>query len=94
MNQIKNYQTRYSSNTWMGQTRTNGPDEFEPSKFDCILDVTLHAGDLLYILRGIIHQVMLIEPNIRCNIPCRRSALYAERYYISGNYVLIELNLY
>ena len=24
------------SNTWMVQTRTDGPEEFEPSKFDCI----------------------------------------------------------
>ena len=23
------------SNTWMGRTRTDGPDEFEPTKFDC-----------------------------------------------------------
>ena len=32
---LKNRQARYRSNTWMGQTRTDGPDEFEPSKFDC-----------------------------------------------------------
>ena len=23
------------SNTWMGRTRIDGPNEFEPSKFDC-----------------------------------------------------------
>ena len=33
---LKNRQARYRSNTWMGRTRTDGPDEFEPSKFDCI----------------------------------------------------------
>ena len=32
---LKNRQARYRSNTWMGRTRTDGPDEFEPSKFDC-----------------------------------------------------------
>ena len=37
MNQLENCQARYRSNTWMGRTRTDGPDEFEPSKFDCIL---------------------------------------------------------
>ena len=37
MNQLENCQARYRSNTWMGRTRTDGPDEFEPSKFDCTL---------------------------------------------------------
>ena len=37
MNQLENCQARYPSNTWLGRTRTDGPDEFEPSKFDCIL---------------------------------------------------------
>ena len=36
MNQLENCQARYRSNTWLGRTRTDGPDEFEPSKFDCI----------------------------------------------------------
>ena len=36
MHQLENCQARYRSNTWMGRTRTDGPDEFEPSKFDCI----------------------------------------------------------
>ena len=36
MNQLENCQARYRSNTWMGRTRTDGPDEFEPTKFDCI----------------------------------------------------------
>ena len=36
MKQLENCQARYRSNTWMGRTRTDGPDEFEPSKFDCI----------------------------------------------------------
>ena len=35
-NQLENCHARYRSNTWMGRTRTDGPDEFEPSKFDCI----------------------------------------------------------
>ena len=32
MNQLENCQARYRSNTWMGRTRTDGPDEFEPTK--------------------------------------------------------------
>ena len=35
MNQLENCQSGYRSNTWMGRTRTQGPDEFEPSKLDC-----------------------------------------------------------
>ena len=35
MNQLENSQARYPSNTWMSRTRTDGPDKFEPSKFDC-----------------------------------------------------------
>ena len=35
MNQLENRQAMYCSNTWMGRTRTDGPDEFEPLKFDC-----------------------------------------------------------
>ena len=35
-NQLENCQARYRSNTWMCRTRTDGPDEFEPSKCDCI----------------------------------------------------------
>ena len=35
MNQLEICQARYRSNTWMGRTRIDGPDEFEPSKFDC-----------------------------------------------------------
>ena len=35
MDQLENCQARYRSNTWMGRTCTDGPDEFEPSKFDC-----------------------------------------------------------
>ena len=37
MNQLENCKARYRSNTWMGRTRTDSPDEFEPSKFDCML---------------------------------------------------------
>ena len=35
MNQLENCQERYRLNTWMGRTRNDGPDEFEPTKFDC-----------------------------------------------------------
>ena len=35
MNQLENCQARYRSNTWMGRTHTDGPNEFEPPKFDC-----------------------------------------------------------
>ena len=41
MNQLENCQARYRSNTWMGRSRTEGPDEFEPTKFDCIAIVSL-----------------------------------------------------
>ena len=41
MNQLENFQARYRSNTWMGRTRTDGPNEFEPLKFDCIHQVTI-----------------------------------------------------
>ena len=41
MNQLEICQARYRSNTWMGRTRTDSPDEFEPSKFDCISVVLL-----------------------------------------------------
>ena len=36
MNQLEICQARYRSNTWMGRTRIDSPNEFEPSKFDCI----------------------------------------------------------
>ena len=41
MNQLENCQARYRSNTWMGRTRTDGPYEFEPTKFDCMSCPTL-----------------------------------------------------
>ena len=41
MNQLENCQARYRSNTWMGRTRTDGPDEVESWKFDCTF---LHTG--------------------------------------------------
>ena len=43
MHQLENCQARYRSNTWMGRTRTDGPDEFEPSKFDCTLNILVHS---------------------------------------------------
>ena len=52
MNQLENCQARYRSNTWMGRTSTDGPDEFEPSKFDCIkyleLSISSECKLLLY----------------------------------------------
>ena len=44
MNQLEICQARYRSNTWMGRTRTDGPDEFEPSKFDCINHLFSHSA--------------------------------------------------
>ena len=32
---IVNCQTMYRLDPFMGRTHTDGPDEFEPSKFDC-----------------------------------------------------------
>ena len=54
MNQLENCQARYRSNTWMGRTRTEGPNEFEPLKFDCILanDECHKAATLSGILSG------------------------------------------
>ena len=43
MNQLENCQARYRSNTWMGRTRTDGPDDFEPRKFDCIYYLDLFS---------------------------------------------------
>ena len=36
MNYLENCQCRYHSNQSMGRTRTDGFDEFESLKFDCI----------------------------------------------------------
>ena len=41
MNQLENCQARYRLNTWMGHTRTDGPDEFEPTKFDCKYEIAI-----------------------------------------------------
>ena len=43
MNQLENCQARYRSNTWMGRTRTDGPDEFEPTKCDCMYILEIHC---------------------------------------------------
>ena len=48
MNQLEICQARYRSNTWMGRTRTDGPDEFEPSKFDCICQIHLNGIDISF----------------------------------------------
>ena len=45
MHQLENCQARYRLNTWMGRTSTDGPDEFEPSKFDCIQDISLDSDN-------------------------------------------------
>ena len=50
MNQLENRQARYRLNTWMGRTRTDGPNEFEPSKFDGSLIQKTWASSL-YISR-------------------------------------------
>ena len=42
MNQPQNCEASYRSNTWMGRTRTDGPNEFEPSKFDCIVFLAMN----------------------------------------------------
>ena len=47
MNQLENRQARYRSNTWMGRTRTDGPDEFEQSKFNCTLLILIIECDTL-----------------------------------------------
>ena len=56
MNQLENCQARYRSNTWMGRTRTDGPDEFEPSKFDCSL-----IKSILFFLRAMYVYVKRIK---------------------------------
>ena len=57
MNQLENCQARYRSNTWMGRTRTDGPDEFEPSKFDCMcLDPHQFKGE-----NGIVKHVYFFK---------------------------------
>ena len=48
MNQLENRQARYRSNTWMGRTRTDGPDEFELSKFDCIYFICENTHKVWY----------------------------------------------
>ena len=62
MNQLENRQAGYRSNTWMGQTRTDGPDEFDPSKFDCIshIDYTVYPYK---------HQILLIWQEFQHNDP-------------------------
>ena len=42
MNFFENCQSRYCSNSPMGSACTDGPDEFEPSKFFC-------SSNMLYI---------------------------------------------
>ena len=50
------------SNTWMGRTRIDGPDEFEPSKFDCIFKVLVklfeHLSNLVYFSLNILGMQM------------------------------------
>ena len=73
MNQIENCQARYRSNTWMGRTRTDGPDEFEPSKFDCTC-LQLELGRLtgLKFERSVVHKIISMT---RVNIGCTAKIL-------------------
>ena len=54
MNQLENCQARYRSYTWMGRTRNDGPDEFEPSKIDCIMKIQFKDGQMTKSLISII----------------------------------------
>ena len=56
MNQLENWQARYCLNTWMSQTRTDGPDEFEPSKFDCIYGI-FHQNEKGRLLEKKVQQI-------------------------------------
>ena len=44
MNYLENCQSRYRSNPWMGGTCTDGSDELEPSKFDCMTSIFIWSG--------------------------------------------------
>ena len=63
MNQLENCQARYRSNTWMGRTRTNGPDEFEPSKFDCILSMSHDQNVFHALLHKNYSKIFVSETN-------------------------------
>ena len=57
MNQLENCQARYRSNTWLGRTRTDGPDELEPLKFDCSLFILKHRSMFKAIYYGILEKI-------------------------------------
>ena len=71
MNQLENCQARYRSNTWMGRTHTNGPDEFEPTKFDCIMNIFINTVKTLY--SDILYNSTILY-NVNCictNVPVK-----------------------
>ena len=59
MNQLENCQARYRSNTCIGRTHTDGPDEFEPSKFDCIIIKHVRNGCYAYTVNILKFQTLL-----------------------------------
>ena len=76
MNQLENCQARYRSNTWMGWTRTDGPGEFEPSKFDCINYFFLTKNKRFHHINWIsalkpqyAKGIFTLQFNIQCWIP-------------------------
>ena len=66
MNQLENCQARYRSNTWMGRIRTDGPDEFEPSKFDCIFSTLNRKSSEINLKRSSSKTSILFT--VTCNI--------------------------
>ena len=87
MNQLENCQARYGSNTWMGRTRTDGPDEFEPSKFDCIYkDGTPIFNDGTPIIIKVESQG---PQNIQLSVkPCNKVSNNSERVQVVGSWVI------
>ena len=68
MNQLENCQARYRSNTWMSLTCTDGLDEFEPPKFDCI-----------FLFISII--ISLLQHNIFGRTTATHLLFWADRHY-------------
>ena len=65
MNSLENCQTRYHSNLLMCRTCIDGPDEFEPWKFDCIFfSLKIH-----FILASISCNLLLQLNPFKPNIP-------------------------
>ena len=72
MNQLENCQARYRSNTWMGRTRTDGPDEFEPTKFDCSVKYSIQSSSLQVIIMCVMTKTpgTSVLPVYTCNASC------------------------